>query len=90
MAAGKRVEGRKRVVRTDTRENRLTSRGLPANMAAGPAANAFWDEIAAARDLLDQGQVVVVDNSGNGLFRKQLEQRYGIRVGKLAHVLVKK
>ena len=90
FVAGKRIGGRKRVVRTNTRRNVLASRVLPANAAAGPTARAFWDEVAAARDLRGQGQVVIVDNSGSGVFRKYLAPRYGIWVEKPAHVLVNK
>ena len=57
---------------------------------ARPAAIACWDEVAAAHDLLGQVQVVLVDNSFNGVFREHLVQRYGIRVEKPAHVQVRK
>ena len=59
--AGKLVKGRKRLVLTDTLGHVLASRVLPANAADGPAAIAFWDEVAAAHDLLGQVQVVFVD-----------------------------
>ena len=67
--AGKLVKGRKRLVLTDTLGNVLASRVLPANAGDGPAAIAFWDEVAAAHDLLGQVQVVFVDRSFNGVFR---------------------
>ncbi len=88
--AGKLVKGRKRLVLTDTLGHVLASRVLPANAADGPAAIAFWDEVAATHDLLGQVQVVFVDSSFNGIFRAHLAQRYGIRVEKPAHVLVAK
>ena len=88
--AGKLVKGRKRLVLTDTLGNVLASRVLPANAADGPAAIAFWDEVAAGHDLLGQVQVVFVDSSFHGVFRTHLAQRYGIRVEKPVHVLVKK
>ena len=88
--AGKLVKGRKRLVLTDTLGNVLASRVLPANAVDGPAAIAFWDEVAAAHDLLGPVQVVFVDRSFNGVFREHLAQRYGIRVEKPAHVLVEK
>ena len=88
--AGKLVKGRKRLVLTDTLGHVLASRVLPANAADGPAAIAFWDEVAAAHDLLGQVQVVFVDSSFHGVFREHLAQRYGIRVEKPAHVLVEK
>ncbi|MBT9395573.1 hypothetical protein KLP40_20575 [Hymenobacter sp. NST-14] len=50
--AGKLVKGRKRLVLTDTLGNVLASRVVPANAADGPAAIAFWDEVAAGHDLL--------------------------------------
>ena len=53
--AGKLVKGRKRPVLTDTLGNVLASRVLPANAVDGSAAIAFWDEVAAAHDLLGQG-----------------------------------
>ena len=88
--AGKLVKGRKRLVLTDTLGNVLASRVLPANAADGPAAIAFWDEVAAGHDLLGQVQVVFVDSSFHGGFRTHLAQRYGILVEKPVHVLVKK
>ena len=88
--AGKLVKGRKRLVLTDTLGNVLASRVLPPNAADGPAAVAFWDEAAAMHDLLGQVQVVFVESSFNGVFRKHLAHRYGIRVEKPAHVLVEK
>ena len=88
--AGKLVKGRKRLVLTDTLGNILASRVLPANAADGPAAIAFWDEVAAMHDLLGHVQVVFVDSSFNGVFREHLAQHYRIRVEKPAHVLVEK
>lgn len=88
--AGKLVKGRKRLVLTDTLGNVLASRVLPADAADGPAAMAFWDEVAATHDLLGQVQVVFVDSSFNGVFREHLARRYGIRVEKPTHVLVEK
>ena len=46
--------------------------------------------MAAAHDLLQQVQVVFVDRMLNGTFREHLVQRYNLRVGKPAHVLVEK
>ena len=88
--AGKLVKGRKRLVLTDTLGNVLASRVVPANAVDGAAAIAFWDEVVAAHDLLGQVQVVFVDSSFNGVFREHLAHRYGVRVEKPAHVLVKK
>ena len=88
--AGKLVKGRKRLVLTDTLGNVLASRVLPANAADGPAAIAFWDEVAVAHDLLGQVQVVCVDRLFNGVFREHLARCDGIRVEKPAHVLVEK
>ena len=88
--AGKLVKGRKRLVLTDTLGNILASRVLPANAADGPAAIAFWDEVGASHALLGQVRVVFVDSSFHGVFRTHLAQRYGIRVEKPTHVLVKK
>ena len=82
--------GRKRLVLTDTLGNVLASRVLQANAVDGPAAIAFWDEVAAAHDLLSQVQVVFVDSWFNGIFREHLAQRYGIQVEKPAYVLVEK
>ena len=87
--AGQLVKGRKRLVLTDTLGNVLASRVLPANAADGPAAIAFWDEVAASHDLPGRVQMVFVDSSFNGVFRQHLAQRYGIRVEKPVHVLVK-
>ena len=87
--AGKLVKGCKRLVLTDTLRNVLYSSVLPANAAAGPGAIAFWDEVAASHDLPGRVQVVFVDSSFNGVFRQHLAQRYGIRVEKPVHVLVK-
>ena len=86
--AGKLVKGRKRLVLTDTLGNILASAVLPANAADGPAAIAFWDEVAAGHELLGQVQVVFVDSSFHGVFRDHLAQRYGIRVEKPTHELV--
>ena len=88
--AGKLVKGRKRLVLTDTLGNILASRVLPANAADGPAASAFWDEVAATHELLGHVQVVFADSSFTGVFREHLAQRYGIRVETPAHVLVEK
>ena len=88
--AGKLVKGRKRLVLTDTLGHVLASRVLPADAVDGAAAIAFWDEVATMHELLGQGQVVFVDSSFNGVFREHLAQRYGIRVEKPAHVLVRK
>jgi transposase len=88
--AGKLVKGRKRLVLTDTLGNVLASKVLPANAVDGAAAIVFWDEVAPTHDLLGQVQVIFVDSSFNGVFRQHLAQRYGIRVEKPAHVLVKK
>ncbi len=88
--AGNLVKGRKRLVLTDALGNILASRVLPANVADGPAAIAFWDEVAAPHDLLGQVQVVFVDSLSHGVFREHLAHRYGIRVEKPAHVLVVK
>ena len=85
--AGKLVKGRKRLVLTDTLGHVLASRVVPANAAD---AIAFWDEVVAVHDLLGQVQVVFVDSSFNGVFREHLAHRYGVRVEKPAHVLVKK
>ena len=60
---------------TDTLGHVLASRVLPANAADGPATIAFWDEVAAAHDLL--GQVGFVDSSFHGVFRQHVAQRYG-------------
>ena len=46
--------------------------------------------MAATYDLLGQVRVVFVESSFNGVFREHLAKRYGIRVEKLAHVLVEK
>ena len=88
--AGKLVKGRHRLVLTDTRGHVRASRVVPAGAADGPAAIAFWDEVAAMHDLLGQVPVVFVDSSFNGVFREHLAQRYGIRVEKPVHVLVEK
>ena len=88
--AGKLVKGRKRLVLTDTLGHVLASRVLPADAVDGAAAIAFWDEVAATHELLGAVQVVFVDSSFHGVFRRHLAQRYGIRVEKPAHVLVRK
>ena len=88
--AGKLVKGRKRLVIKDTLGHVLASRVLPANAVDGAAAIAFWDEVAPTHELLGQVQVVFVDSSFNGVFREHLARRYGIRVEKPAHVLVRK
>ena len=88
--AGKLVKGRKRLVLTDTLGHVLASRVLPADAVDGAAASAFWDEVAATHELLGAVQVVFVDSSFHGVFRQHLAQRYGIRVEKPAHVLVRK
>ena len=88
--AGKLVKGRKRLVITDTLGHVLASRVLPAHAVDGAAAIAFWDEVAPTHELLGQVQVVFVDSSFNGVFREHLARRYGIRVEKPAHVLVRK
>ena len=41
-------------------------------------------------DTLGQVRVVFVDSSFSGVFREHLAQRYGVSVGKLAHVRWKK
>lgn len=82
--AGKLVKGRKRLVLTDTLDHVLASRMLPANVVNGPAAIAFWDEVAAARAFLGQVQVVLADSSFNEVFRAHLARRYGIRIEKPA------
>ena len=51
---GKLVKGRKRLVLTDTLSHVRASSVLPANAVDGPATIAFWDEVAAAHDLLGQ------------------------------------
>ena len=63
---------------------------LPATAVDGTATSAFWDEVAAAHELLEVIQVVFVDGSFRGVFRQHLAQHYGIRVEKPAHMLVKK
>ena len=68
--AGKLVKGRKRLVLTDTLGHVLASRVLPANAADGPATIAFWDEVAAAHDLLGRVQVGFVDSLFHGVFRQ--------------------
>ena len=88
--AGKLVKGRKRLVLTDTLGNVLASRVMPADAVDGAAAIAFWDEVATTHELLAHVQVVFVDSSFNGVFREHLARRYGIRVEKPVHVLVKK
>ncbi len=89
-AAGKLVKGRKRLVLTDTLGHVLASRVLPADAVDGPAAIASWDEVATWHDLLGHVHVIFVDSSFYGVFREHTAQRYGIRVEKPAHVLVKK
>ena len=74
----------------DTLGQVLASRVLPADAVDGAAAIAFWDEVAATHELLGAIQVVFVDSSFYGVFRQHLAQCYGIRVGKPAHVLVRK
>ena len=88
--AGKLVKGRKRLVLTDTLGHVLASRVLPADAVDGAAAIAFWDEVAATHELLGAVQVVFVDSSFHGVFRRHLARRYGIRVEKPVHVLVRK
>lgn len=88
--AGKLVKGHKRLVLTDTLGHVLASRVLPADAVDGTAAIAFWDEGATMHELLGQVQVVFVDSSFNGVFGEHLAQRYGIRVEKPTHVLVRK
>ena len=68
----------------------LASRVRPAHAVDGAAAIAFWDEVTATHELLGAVQVIFMDNSFHGVFRQQLAQRYGIRVEKLARVLVRK
>ena len=84
------MKGRKRLVLTDTLGNVLASRVLPAHEHDGTAAIVFWDEVAAQPDLLGQVQVVLVDGTFHGVFRDHLACRDGIRVGRPAHVAVKK
>ena len=88
--AGKGVKGRKRLVLPDTLGHVLASRVLPADAVDGAAAIAFWDEVAATHELLGAIQVVFVDSSFHGVFRQHLARRYGMRVEKPAHVLVRK
>ncbi|MBU6122714.1 transposase [Hymenobacter sp. PAMC29290] len=88
--AGKLVKGRKRLVLNDTLGHVLASRVLPADAMDGAAAIAFWDEVAATHELLGAVQVVFVDSSFHGVFRRHLARRYGIRVEKPVHVLVRK
>ena len=88
--AGKLVKGRKRLVLTDTLGHVLASWVLPADAVDGAAAIAFWDEVAATHELLGAVQVVFVDSSFHGVFRQHLARRYGIRVEKPVHVLVRK
>ena len=88
--AGKLVNGRKRLVLPDTLGHVLASWVLPADAVDGAAAIAFWDEVAATHELLGAVQVVFVASSFHGVFRQHLAQRYGIRVEKPAHVLVRK
>ena len=59
--AGKRIRGRQRLVLPGP----LASRVLPAAAAAGPAASAFWGEVAALHDLPGPVQVVFGDRSFN-------------------------
>ena len=49
---GRLVKGRKRLVLTDTLGHVLVSRVVTANAPDDPATIAFWDEVAAAHDLL--------------------------------------
>ena len=58
-------------------------------MRASPsrAASAFWNEAAAAHNLLGQVRAVLVGNSFPGVFRAYLARRYGMRVEKPAHAL---
>ena len=63
---------------------------LPADAVDGTAAIAFWDKVAATHELLGAVQLVFVDSSFHDVFRQHLAQRYGIRVEKPAHVLVRK
>ena len=86
--AGKLVKGRKRQVLNDTIGHVLAS--LPADAVDGAAAIAFWDEVAATHELLGAVQVIFVDSSFPGVFRQHLAQRYGIRVKKPMHALVRK
>ena len=55
FGAGKLVKGRKRLVLINALGHVLASRALPVNVADGPAAIAFWDEVAATHGLLGQG-----------------------------------
>lgn len=80
--AGKLVTAR---MLTDTLSNVLARRVVPAALAG-----TFWDEVTAAHNWLDQGQVVFVDGSFTKVFRENLAHRYGIRVEKPVHVLVEK
>ena len=88
--AGKLVKESKRLMLTDTLVNVLSISVLPADAVDGAAAVAFWDEVAATHDLLAHVRVVFVDSSFNGVFREHLARRYGIRVEKPVHVLMKK
>ena len=67
----------------------LASWVLPADAVDGAAAIAFWDEVVVTHELLWAVQVVFGDSFFPGVFRQHLAQRYGIRVGKPAHVLVR-
>jgi transposase len=77
-------------VLNDTLGQVLASRVLPADMVDGAAAITFLGEVAATHELLGAVQVVFVDSSFHGVFRRHLARRYGIRGEKPVHVLVRK
>ena len=61
---------------------------LPADAVDEVAALTFQGEVATTHELLRAVQLVFVDSFFGVVFRQHLVQRYGIRVEKLAHVLV--
>ncbi len=78
--ASKLVKGRKGLVLIDTVGNVLARRVVPAQVS---------DE-AATHPLLEWVQAVMGDSSFAGVFAEHLGHRYGVRFGKLVHIILKK
>lgn len=77
---GKLVKGRKRFYVTDTLGNLLDCFVTPANSYDGTTAAKRWGSMYSRNELLQGIEVVFADGTFGGTFRKEMEDRYGVRV----------
>jgi putative transposase len=77
---GKSIKGRKRLVLTDMSGNVLFSVVIAANRHDGVSALGWWRHWLAAHPLLERVRTIYADRMFAGVFKKGMEQLFGLQV----------